>query len=239
MKFPIALFRFLFHIGYFGPLVMGVLDSSFLILPFGNDLLIVGLVARHHHGMAWVGYVLSAACGSTLGALLLAAVCRKLGEERLKKMAGARRHNKLRAWIGKHATLAIAVAGLAPPPFPFTTVIAAAGALEYPLWRIGVVNFLARVVRFTLLALLALRYGRLVVGIGRSGEFEWSVLAFVFLCLVGSGFSIWRWLRKPGPKSATKSEKAEGENRKAEGQNKKAEPQGVRPHGTVKSLEQR
>ncbi len=45
MKFPIVLFRFLFHIGYLGPLVMGVLDSSFLVLPFGNDLLIVGLVA--------------------------------------------------------------------------------------------------------------------------------------------------------------------------------------------------
>ena len=204
MKFPIVLFRFLLHIGYLGPLLMGALDSSFLILPFGNDLLIVALVARHHHGMAWVGYVLSAACGSTLGALLLAAVCRKLGEERLRKIAGARRHDKLRAWIGKHAVLAIAVAGLAPPPFPFTTVIAAAGALEYPLWRIAVVNFLARAVRFTLLALLALRYGRLVVGIGRSGQFEWSVLAFVLLCLVASGFSIWRWLRRPARKSAPK-----------------------------------
>jgi membrane protein YqaA with SNARE-associated domain len=221
MKFPIVLFRLLFHIGYFGPLVMGVLDSSFLVLPFGNDLLIVALVARHHHGWAWVGYVLAAACGSTLGALLLAAVCRKLGEERLKKIAGARRHQKLRAWIGKHAALAIAVAGLAPPPFPFTTVIAAAGALEYPLWRIAVVNFLARVVRFTLLALLALRYGRLVVGIGRSGRFEWSVLAFVLLCLAASGFSIWRWLRRPA-KSTPKSEKAG--------------PRGIRPQKAVKSL---
>jgi membrane protein YqaA with SNARE-associated domain len=221
MKFPILLFRFLFHIGYFGPLVMGVLDSSFLVLPFGNDLLIVGLVARHHHGLAWVGYVLAAACGSTLGAVLLALVCRKLGEERLRKMAGARRHEKLKKWIAHHAVLAIAVAGLAPPPFPFTTVIAAAGALGYPLWRIAVVNFLARAVRF-LLALLALRYGRLVVRIARSGPFEWSVLGFVFLCLGLSGFSIWRWLRKPGRKGAPKSEKAE--------------PRGVRPERTVKSL---
>jgi membrane protein YqaA with SNARE-associated domain len=219
MKFPIVLFRFLFHIGYFGPLVMGVLDSSFLVLPFGNDLLVVGLVVRHHHGLAWVGYVLAAACGSTLGAVLLALVCRKLGEERLKKVAGARRHEKLKSWITQHAVLAIAVAGLAPPPFPFTTVIAAAGALAYPLWRIAVVNFLARAVRFTLLALLALRYGRLVVRIARSAPFEWSVLAFVFLCLVVSGFSIWRWLRKPA-KSTPKSEKAG--------------PRGIRPERAVK-----
>jgi membrane protein YqaA with SNARE-associated domain len=195
MKFPIVLFRFLFHIGYLGPLVMGVLDSSFLVLPFGNDLLIVGLVARHHQGTA--KYVLAAACGSTLGALLLALVCRKLGEERLRRIAGARRHAKLRSWFSHHAGTAIAVAGLAPPPFPFTTVIAAAGALEYPLWRIGAVNFAARAVRFTVLALLALRYGKLVLYVARSAPFEWSVLAFAFLCEVASGFSLARWFRKP------------------------------------------
>jgi membrane protein YqaA with SNARE-associated domain len=195
MKFPVVLFRFLFHLGYLGPLVMGVLDSSFLVLPFGNDLLIVGLVARHHRGVVW--YVLAAACGSTAGALLLAAVCRKIGEERLRRIAGARRHAKLRSWFERRAGVAIAVAGLAPPPFPFTTVIAAAGALEYPMWRIGAVNFAARLVRFTVLALLALRYGRLVLHIARSAPFEWSVLAFAFLCLVASGFSLARWLRKP------------------------------------------
>lgn len=195
MKFPIVLFRFLFHIGYFGPLVMGVLDSSFLVLPFGNDLLIVGLVARHHQGVVW--YVLAAACGSTAGALLLAAVCRKIGEERLRRIAGKRQHAKLRSWFKHHAGMAIGVAGLAPPPFPFTTVIAAAGALEYPLWRIGAFNFAARAVRFTVLAFLALRYGRLVLHIARSAPFEWGVMAFVFLCLVASGFSLARWFRNP------------------------------------------
>jgi len=42
------------------------------------------------------------------------------------------------------------------------------------------------------------------VRIARSAPFEWSVLAFVFLCLVVSGFSIWRWLRRPAGKSAPK-----------------------------------
>ena len=41
---------------------MGVLDSSFLFLPFGNDLLVVSLVARHHQG--FIVYVLLAATGS-------------------------------------------------------------------------------------------------------------------------------------------------------------------------------
>ena len=86
MKFFAPLLHFLFHIGYFGPLVMGILDSSFLVLPFGNDLLVVGMVARNHAGLPW--YVLSAACGSTIGAYLLALVSQKLGEEGIRRIAG-------------------------------------------------------------------------------------------------------------------------------------------------------
>jgi len=195
MNFLVTFFRFLFHIGYFGPFVMGVLDSSFLVLPFGNDLVVVGLVARQPHGVPW--YVLSAALGSTVGALVLALVSRKLGEEGLRKLAGDGRYEKLKSRIGNRAGLAVAVAGLAPPPFPFTTVIAAVAAFGYPLWRILLVNFFARAVRFTVLALLALKYGRAVMVIGRSSPFKWSMAVFIVLCLVASGFSIWQWLRKP------------------------------------------
>ncbi|HEY1766329.1 MAG TPA: VTT domain-containing protein [Terracidiphilus sp.] len=188
-------FRFLLHIGYLGPFVMGVLDSSFLVLPFGNDLVVVGLVARHRHGAPW--YVVSAALGSTVGALALALVCRKLGEQGLRKFAGDKRYEKLKNRIGQRAGLAVAVAGLAPPPFPFTTVIAAVSALDYPLWRILLVNFLARGLRFAALAWLALKYGRAVIAIAQSAPFRWSMLVFILLCLVASGFSVWHWLRRP------------------------------------------
>ena len=65
MKFLRPLLHFIFQLGYFGPRVMGTLDSSFLILPFGNDLVVVGLVAAHPHRV--VGYVAMAALGSTIG----------------------------------------------------------------------------------------------------------------------------------------------------------------------------
>jgi membrane protein YqaA with SNARE-associated domain len=190
-----TLFGFLFRIGYFGPLLMGVLDSSFLILPFGNDLMVVGLVARHPKGMPW--YVLSAACGSTLGVLALALVARRLGEQGLRKVAGERRYEKLCGRIRNHAGPAVAIGALAPPPFPFTTVIAAVGALHYPLWRMLPINFLARLARFTLLALLAMRFGDRVLAIAQSRPFVWAMGVFIFGCLVLSGFSIWKWLREP------------------------------------------
>jgi membrane protein YqaA with SNARE-associated domain len=195
MKFFAPLLHFLFHIGYFGPLVMGILDSSFLVLPFGNDLLVVGMVARNHAGLPW--YVLSAACGSTIGAYLLALVSQKLGEEGIRRIAGDKSYEKMEKRVGKRSGVAVAVASLAPPPFPFTTAIAAVSALGYPIWKTLVINFFARAVRFVILGLLAIRFGKQILNIAKSPTFEWCMVAFVVLCLIASVFSIIHWMRKP------------------------------------------
>jgi membrane protein YqaA with SNARE-associated domain len=207
MNFLSTLFGFLFRIGYLGPLVVGILDSSFLILPFGNDFVVVGLVAQHHEATPW--YVLSAALGSTLGVLLLALVSRKLGEQGLRRIAGARRYETLSKRIKSHAGLAIAIGGLAPPPFPFTTVIAAVSALNYPLWRTLAINFVARLARFTLLALIALKFGSKVLLIAKSAPFEWAMTAFIAACLIASGYSVWKWLQEPHRRRTAKRVPAE------------------------------
>lgn len=195
MKLLSPLLHFVLGLGYFAPLVMGVLDSSFLVLPFGNDLLIVGLVARHHGGAP--GYILVAACGSTLGVLLLSMVSRKLGEKGVRRIAGEKRYNKLKNRIGNRAGWTITISALAPPPFPFTLVIGAIAAVDYPIWRILVFTFIARAARFAALAILAIEFGRAVIGIAKSEPFEWAVIVFIGLCAIASVFSIWRWLRRP------------------------------------------
>lgn len=187
------LLHFLFHFGYFGPFVMGVLDSSFLVLPFGNDLLIVGLVAHHHSGLPC--YVISAACGSTAGVLTLALVARKFGEQGIRKVAGNKQFDRLQKHIGERSGFAVAIGCLAPPPFPFTMVIAAASAMGYPLWRLLGINFIARGVRFTILGFLAIKFGPAVLRIARSHAFVWSMVAFIFLCVAASVYSIWHWFR--------------------------------------------
>jgi membrane protein DedA with SNARE-associated domain len=88
------------------------------------------------------------------------------------------------------------VAGLAPPPFPFSTVIAAVSALGYPIPRMLLINFLSRAARFTILALLALKFGRQVLNVTQSRPFAWSMLVFVALCLVASVVSLTHWIRK-------------------------------------------
>jgi membrane protein YqaA with SNARE-associated domain len=77
------------HLGYLAPFVIGVLDSSFLVLPFGNDLLVVLLVSRRQQGLLF--YILAAACGSIVGAFILALVAGRIGEEGIRKLAGGKR----------------------------------------------------------------------------------------------------------------------------------------------------
>jgi membrane protein YqaA with SNARE-associated domain len=185
---------FLLQLGYFGPFVMGILDSSFLFLPFGNDLLLVGLIARNHQG--YFLYVLSAACGSTAGVYLLDLVARKAGEAGVQKVAGKSRFEYLKKKIGEKGGRAIALGCLAPPPFPFTSVVATTSALGYPRKRLLATVAVVRAARFLIVGYLAIRYGPEILRIASSQPFRWSMIVFAILCLIGSVLSIMKWVRR-------------------------------------------
>jgi membrane protein YqaA with SNARE-associated domain len=180
---------------------MGVLDSSFLFLPFGNDLLVIGLIARHHQG--FILYVIAAACGSTLGVLLLDLVARKGGEEGVRKVAGPKRFEYLKRKISEKGGRALVLGCLAPPPFPFTMVVATNSALGYPRFRLLWIVWLARAFRFTVIGLLALKFGRAILRIANSPAFRWSMIFFIIVCMVGSAISITNWVRKSRRAKAT------------------------------------
>ena len=95
--------------------------------------------------------MLAASIGSTIRVSVLAVAAGKLGQEGIKKMAGRNRFDKLSRMIDEHGAKAVVLACIAPPPFPFTMVIAAAAALKYPRLRIAVINFFTRGVRFIIL----------------------------------------------------------------------------------------
>ena len=185
--------RFLFHLHYFGPFVMGVMDSSFLFLPFGNDLLVVAFVARNHHG--WPFYVISAVCGSTLGVFFLDWVSRRAGEAGIRKLAGDKRYNALKNRIEKYGAWGLVVACLSPPPFPFTMVVAVTSALNYPRPKLLGAVAGSRAVRFTALSMLAIFYGRGILHIMNTAAFKWTMVAFTCLCIIGSIFSVMKWVK--------------------------------------------
>ena len=122
--------QWLIHLGAFGPLLLGILDSSFLVFPFGNDLLVVVLTARNHDHLPF--YVLSASLGSAGGVFLLDLVSRKGGEEGLKRLMSRSRLEYFKKKVGKRAALSLSIASIAPPPFPFTLVVATMSAFQYP-----------------------------------------------------------------------------------------------------------
>lgn len=188
------LLAWLIHLGALGLVVLGILDSSFLFLPLGNDLLMVALATQHHQRLPL--YVLMAALGSTIGCLLLDLIARKGGEEGLKKITSPKRLGYLKKRIGERAGIALAVACLAPPPFPFTPVIAAASAFNYPRWKLLTVIAGGRLVRFTIVGLLAIWLGRRLLAIAKSPAFEWAMLLFIAICVIGSAASIYKWTRR-------------------------------------------
>lgn len=188
------LLAWLLSLGLFGPLLFGIADSSFLFLPFGNDLLVVILTVRDHARLPL--YVLSAAIGSTLGVLLLDVVCRKGGEEGLTRMMKPRRLEYFKRRMSNQAAVAIGLACLAPPPFPFTIVIASASAFAYPRPRLLGLVFVARAIRFTIIGWLAIRFGRDILRIARAPETTGIMVGFIVLCLIGSAFQVMQWVRR-------------------------------------------
>jgi membrane protein YqaA with SNARE-associated domain len=187
------LLAFFLQFGLFGLVLLAIADDSFLFLPIGSDLLTVLLVARHHDQFPL--YVLAAATGSTIGVFLLDLVCRKGGEEGLKRLVKPRLLDYLKQQMKKHAAVALVISCLAPPPFPFGASIAAASAFQYPRPRLLVLVFVARSARYSLVGWSAIYFGRRILRIANSAEFMWFMGAFIAVCLIGSIVSIIHWVR--------------------------------------------
>lgn len=136
-----------------------------------------------------------AGCGSTIGVFILDIVARKIGEEGVQRVSGPKRFSLLKRKIAEHGTRGLIIASLAPPPFPFTMLVATTSALGFPrgrlLWTIG----LSRTVRFTILSLLAIRFGRHILRVVNLPVFKWTLVGFIILCVVVSIFSVGNWIR--------------------------------------------
>ena len=185
------LYIFFAHLGAFGLVLLGILDSSFLMMPLGNDLLLVGLTSQNPKHLIY--YIPMAVIGSTLGVLLLDLVLRGTGEEGLKKRISARRVEYLKRKVSDRAGWAVALAAIAPPPFPFTPVIAAASAFNYPRWKLLSVIAGTRLVRFIIIGFLAVRFGQHILTLAKAPAFVWAMAGFIAVCIIGSAYSIYNW----------------------------------------------
>jgi membrane protein YqaA with SNARE-associated domain len=189
-----SMIAFVRSLGSIGLLIMGVLDSSFLFLPFGNDLLLILMVSSARDSYKWILYVVMSTLGSVIGVLLIDLVSRKMGEESLERFVKPDKLKRLKAKIEEKGGWAVFIATLIPPPFPFTAVVITASVLQCSRAKVLVAVLFGRLLRFTIEAMLALYFGRHLLRLMDSQIIDYFVYSFIVVAIIGSIFSIRKWL---------------------------------------------
>ena len=196
MRFAAGLFAFVLKFGGLGLLVLGILDSSFLFAPWGNDLLVVAMTARHPHYGHMLYYAAMSTVGSVLGCLLIDVTLRPLGEKGLEKYLSARNLKRVQRKVRDKVGRAVAIGSLIPPPFPFTAFVMAASALQYSRKRLLAIVGVTRMIRFTVLGLLAMRFGERILKWSDNRIVQQLLVALIVICTVGSAVSVYGWIRR-------------------------------------------
>lgn len=182
--------------GLLGLFLMSALDSSFLVLPFGNDLLLIALVSSNRNSLIWITYVLSSALGSVVGVFVIDVIMRKAGEKGLERFINAKRIEKLKQKLENKGGITVFIATLIPPPFPFTPVVMTASALQSPRGKLLTAVFLGRLIRFGVEAVLALYFGRQMIAFLNSDVVTYFVYGLIGIAIVLSTLSLLRWLKR-------------------------------------------
>ena len=184
------------RLGMPGLFLMSALDSSFLVLPFGNDLLLIALVSSNRESLVWIAYVLISAAGSVLGVFVIDLLMRKAGEKGLERFVKPRRLEQLKKKLENKLGITVLVTTLLPPPFPFTPVIMTASALQCSRRKLLGAVFVGRLVRYTVEAILALYFGRRVIAYFNSDVVSYIVYGLIAVAIVLSTLSLLRWFKR-------------------------------------------
>jgi len=190
------LLRFFLRLGIFGLFLLSALDSSFLVLPFGNDLLLIALVSSGRGSLIWIPYVLVSAAGSVVGVFVIDVLMRKAGEKGLERFVSERKIEKLKQKIENKGFVTVFVTTLLPPPFPFTPVIMTASALQTPRGKLLASVFVGRLVRCSIEAILALYFGRKLISYINSDVMTYLVYGMIAVAVILSTLSLLTWLRR-------------------------------------------
>jgi membrane protein YqaA with SNARE-associated domain len=172
-----------------GLVVLGLLDSSiFVSAPFALDAAVVVLVARQPDRF-WLFPVL-ATVGSIAGAAITFWIGEKIGEAGLDRYVAKQRLERAIGRVRNTGAVALAMLDLIPPPFPFTPVILAAGALELSFSRFLIALTVGKCIRFGAEAALALRYGPQIIHWMESTTATIIGVSFVIVILALTIYSV-------------------------------------------------
>lgn len=173
--------RWIYALGGLGFIPLGLLDNSVIPLPGSMDILTLFLSARRQQ--LWLYYAAMATIGSVVGGFVTYRLAQKGGKETLVRRFPPHKLKRAYDIFGRWGFGAIALPALLPPPLPMVPFLLAAGSMQYPLRKFLFALTLGRMVRYTVLALLAALYGRQILGF--IAEHSYPAL-FIIMSLVAS-----------------------------------------------------
>jgi len=148
--------------GWAGVFAIALLDSAFVPMPSGPDLLLILGVSHQSNIVGVISYVVAATLGSTIGCTLLYLMARRGGEIALKPVSAERRAY-IQGMLGRYDALAIVIASIMPPPFPFKPFILCAGVFKFKPLRLIIALLIGRTLRYLALGLLTLYFGQATI----------------------------------------------------------------------------
>ena len=189
-KWLTRLSEYLIAYGAFGLFALALLDSTFVPLPSSADALMILLSTTNPSWMLL--YAFMATAGSAIGCWILYLISRRAGTRALQKFSPAKQQ-RVKNWIERYDALAVLVATLLPPPFPFKLFVITAGVFRFSLFRFMLAIIVGRAFRFVLEGYFAIRYGAAAKEI-LARYYPWIGLSLVVVIV---GFVLLkRWFRK-------------------------------------------
>jgi len=152
------------RLGVPGLVLLGIAGNTpFISAPAGSVDVFVILLSAHRHEW-WVYYAFMATLGEVLGGYLAYRLAAKGSQATLERKVGKPRAEKIYKHFEKHGFMTVFTGSVLPPPFPFTSVVMAAGVMQYPSNRFFSALTAGRAVRFFSVAYLGRIYGRQMIG---------------------------------------------------------------------------
>lgn len=158
-KYRAILLLLLKPLGFWGVGLVALLDSSSIPVPM--DAFVALYVWNDPH--RFYLYVLAASIGSAIGGLVPYYVGRAGGELFLLKRIDRAKYERLRDRFEKQEFLALLIPSMMPPPTPWKMFVFAAGVFEMRTVNFMLAVFVGRLIRFTALSLLTIKYGPQIV----------------------------------------------------------------------------
>ena len=198
MKSPIHFFtkwltrlsEYLITFGAFGLFAVALLDSTFVPLPSSADALMILLSTTNPSWMLL--YAFMATAGSAIGCWILYLISRRAGARALNKFS-EKKQRRVKNWIERYDAMAVLVATLLPPPFPFKLFVITAGVFRFSLLRFMIAIVCGRAFRFLLEGYFAVRYGAQAKEI-IAKYYPW--IGLVLVAAIVAFVLIRRWVRR-------------------------------------------